>query len=73
MGLSRQKYWSGLPCPPPGDLPNPGIELAHLMFPALTGGFFATSAIREGRVGSRTEAELAAASLLCPGCLALGR
>ena len=26
MGLSRQKYWSGLPCPPPGDLPDPGIE-----------------------------------------------
>ena len=26
MGLSRQEYWSGLPCPPPGDLPNPGIE-----------------------------------------------
>ena len=26
MGLSRQGYWSGLPCPPPGDLPNPGIE-----------------------------------------------
>ena len=26
MGLSRQKYWSGLPCPPPGDLHNPGIE-----------------------------------------------
>ena len=26
MGLSRQAYWSGLPCPPPGDLPNPGIE-----------------------------------------------
>ena len=26
MGFSRQKYWSGLPCPPPGDLPNPGIE-----------------------------------------------
>ena len=25
-GFSRQKYWSGLPCPPPGDLPNPGIE-----------------------------------------------
>ena len=30
MGFSRQEYWSGLPCPPPGDLPNPGIEL-HLM------------------------------------------
>ena len=27
MGLSRQEYWSGLPCPSPGDLPNPGIEL----------------------------------------------
>ena len=26
-GLSRQETWSGLPCPPPGDLPNPGIEL----------------------------------------------
>ena len=26
MGLSWQEYWSGLPCPPPGDLANPGIE-----------------------------------------------
>ena len=26
MGFSRQEYWSGLPCPPPGDLPKPGIE-----------------------------------------------
>ena len=32
MGFFRQKYWSGLPCPPPGDLPDPGIEL---MSPAL--------------------------------------
>ena len=31
-GFSRQEYWSGLPCPPPGDLPNPGIKLR---FPAL--------------------------------------
>ena len=30
MGLSRQEYWCGLPCPPPGDLPNPGIEPASL-------------------------------------------
>ena len=30
MGFSRQEYWSGLPCPPPGDLPNPGIEPASL-------------------------------------------
>ena len=27
VGFSRQEYWSGLPCPPPGDLPNPGIKL----------------------------------------------
>ena len=26
LGFSRQEYWSGLPCPPPGDLPNPGIK-----------------------------------------------
>jgi len=26
MGFSRQEYWSGLPCPPPGDFPNPGIK-----------------------------------------------
>jgi len=26
MEFSRQEYWGGLPCPPPGDLPNPGIE-----------------------------------------------
>ena len=40
MALSRQEYWSGLPCPPPGDLPDPGIELA---FPASAGGFSTTS------------------------------
>ena len=40
MGFSRQEYWSGWPCLPPGDLPNPGIELASLKSPALAGGFF---------------------------------
>ena len=39
MGSSRQEYWSGLPCPPPGDLPDPGIEPVS---PALAGGFFTT-------------------------------
>ena len=43
MGFSRQEYWSGLPCPPPGDLPNPGIEPVSLMSPALAGRFFTTS------------------------------
>ena len=32
MGFSRQEYWSGLLCPPPGDLPNPGIELPSPAF-----------------------------------------
>ena len=40
MGFSRQEYWSGLPCPLPGDLPDPGINPAFLMSPALAGGFF---------------------------------
>ena len=47
MGFSRQGYWSGLPCPPPGDLPDPGIELASLISPALAVGFFTTSATWE--------------------------
>ena len=43
MGFSRQEYRSGLPCPPPGDLPNPGTEPASLMSPSLASGFFTTS------------------------------
>ena len=37
MGFPRHEYWSGLPFPPPGDLPDPGTEPAS---PALGGGFF---------------------------------
>ena len=40
MGFSRQEYWSGLPCPPPEDLPYPGIDHESLMSLALAGGFF---------------------------------
>ena len=43
MGFSQQEYWSGLLCPPPGDLPKLGIKPVSLMSPALVGGFFATS------------------------------
>ena len=43
MGFSRQECWSGLPCPPPGDLPDPGNEPVSLRSPALAGGFFTTS------------------------------
>ena len=44
VGFSRQEYRSGLLCPPPGGLPNPGIELTPLTAPALTGRFLTTSA-----------------------------
>ena len=44
MEFSRREYWSGLPFPAPGDLPNPGIEPAFLASPALAGRFFTTGA-----------------------------
>ena len=47
MGSSRQEHWSGLPCPPPRDLPHPGIEPVSLVSPALAGGFFTASATWE--------------------------
>ena len=47
MGFSRQEYWGGLPCPPPGDLPNPEFEPMPLVSLALAGGFFTTSATWE--------------------------
>ena len=43
MEFSRQEYWSGLPFPPPGDPPDPGIEPMSLMSPALATGVFTTS------------------------------
>ena len=42
MGFSRQKYWSRLPRPPPGDLPNPGIKPVSPATPILAGKFFTT-------------------------------
>ena len=47
MGFFRQEEWSGLLCPPPGDLPDPGIKPTSLTAPALAGGFFTTSATWE--------------------------
>ena len=43
MGFSRQEYGSGLSCPSPGDLPDPGMEPTSLGSPALAGGFFTTN------------------------------
>ena len=42
MGFSRQEYWSGLPCPSLGCLPDPGIKSMSLRYPALVGRFFTT-------------------------------
>ena len=44
LGFFRQRYWSGLPFPSPGDLPDLGMEMKSLMSPALAGGFFTSSA-----------------------------
>ena len=47
MEFSRQEIRNGVPVPPPGDLPEPGIKPASVTPFALAGGFFSTSAIRE--------------------------
>ena len=43
MRFSSQEYWSGVPFPPPGDLPKPGIKPTSPVGPALAGGFFTLS------------------------------
>ena len=40
MGFSKKEYWSGLPVPPPEDIPDPGIEPTSPVSPALAGRFF---------------------------------
>ena len=50
MGFSRQDYCSGLPCPPLGDLPDPGIKPMSLMSPSLAGRFFITGATWEAHI-----------------------
>ena len=47
MGFSRQECWNGLLCPPPGDLPDPGVEPTSLTSPTLAGGFFTSNATCE--------------------------
>ena len=46
-GFSSQEYWSGLSCPPPRDLLDPGIKPSSLMSPTLARGFFTISATQE--------------------------
>ena len=49
MGFSEQEYWSGLPCPPPGDLPDPGIEPRS---PALQAGSLPSESPGMGRAST---------------------
>ena len=48
MEFSRQEYWSGLPFPPPGDLPDPGIETASSVSPALQADSLPGEQLRNG-------------------------
>ena len=50
VGFSRQEYWSGMPFPPPGDIPDPGIEPEYPAFPSLEGMFFTSWATREALI-----------------------
>ena len=65
MGFSRQENWSGLPGPPPGNLPNPGTKLVSLS-PALAGRIFATSATWEALVTWHGSYFSRVGRLLCP-------
>ena len=58
MRFPREEYWSELPCSPPGDLPNPGIEPMSLMSPVLAGGFFTAGATWEAIVYGWEERDL---------------
>ena len=59
MGFPREEHWKGLPFPPPGTLPDPGIKPKSLVSLTLAGGFFTTEPPGKGDRGQ-------AASLLIP-------
>ena len=58
MGLSRQEYCSGLPCPPPGNLPDPGIQPSFPRSLVLTGGFSTTSDTWQARLHQASPIQL---------------
>ena len=59
VGISRKEYWIGLPCPPPGDLPEPGIKPGFLMSPVSAGRLFTTSTTWEAlELGGRMDVYL---------------
>ena len=66
MGFSRQEYWSGLPCPPPGDLPDPGIKPVSLACPGLARGFFTTSATWDAPSTCLSSVQFSSVTQSCP-------
>ena len=66
MGFSRQEYWSGLPCPSPGNPPDPEIELTPLMSPALASGFLTTGATWKAQQESNHRQYINERGWLCP-------
>ena len=62
MGFSKQEYWSGLPFPSPGNLPDPGIKLMFLLSPASSDRFFTTSATWE----AQREYQFSSVAQSCP-------
>ena len=65
MGFPRQEYWSGLPCPLPGDCPSPGIKPIPLPSPELVGGFFTISATWEAHVKYKISSVAQSCLTLC--------
>ena len=66
MKFSTQEYWSGLPFPSPGDLPDPGIKPTSLASPSLAGVFFTTSATCSGEIQTQScKADGIGARLAC--------
>ena len=61
----RQEYWSGLPCPPPGNLRHPGTEHIFLVPPALVSRFFTTSATWEALRSHAAAKSLQSCPTLC--------
>ena len=53
--FSSQEYWSELPCPPPGDLPNPGIKPVSRCISCVTGEIFTTESPEKPMIGAKAD------------------
>ena len=71
MGFFRQEYWSGLPFPPPGDLPDPGIEPGSPVSPAVAGRVFITEPPVKPQVEVRVISNFSGHTTYTGSCLAL--